>query len=414
MTMDSSMRDFLIRIKDVLVVLALPILFTFLFGYVYSNVYVEEIPIAVLDMDHSANSDLVVDSFDHSSGMAVTDRVDTESQLRDLILSGRVKGGIVIPQDFGKDVQAKGSPGLLVLIDGSNLVIGNNLYAYASTVVTTLNIGIQPNILEGGNVVPYTAEQYLTTLSFTDRMLYDPQLGYFRYIFAGILGILIQQTYLSSLISKLMEQKRRLAAYPDRDGSGAQAGEGSHAVSGVGGAILRTAALSIMAFLCCLMAGHRFFGYPLRGALPELLAMAAGFLLSVTAMALLMTAFFDEETHCVQFSMFLSLPTFLTSGYVWPEFMMAPGFAPVVKAIWPLYYFINPLRDECMKGAGMDQIAPYLRDVLIFAAVWLPVSLLFYRRKIMFLRRNAGHAQEDTGEETGLTGTGRFGKVGTK
>lgn len=380
------------KAKNVLVVLLLPVLFTLLFGYVYSNIYVEEIPIAVLDMDHSTNSDLVTDSFDDSSGMRVAARADSEAQLQDLILSGTVKGGIVIPPNFGKDVLAKQAPGLLVLIDGSNIVIGNNLYAYASTVVTTLNIGIQVSILEGGDVVPYTTTQYLSTLSFTDRMLYDPQLGYFRYVFAGVLGILIQQTYLSVLLPALMDQKRRLAAIPPDS----PLGKGS--LTALGGQILRTAMLSLASCVTCLAVANKLFAYPLRGGVPETLVLTVCFLLCMTAVAFLITSFFDDTAHCVQFSMFLSIPTFLTSGYVWPEFMMAPGFAPVIKAIWPLYYFCNPLRDVCMKSAGFPEIKHYIFGALLFAAVWLPVSTILYSRKVSTLRR-AGSGFEQPEEQ---------------
>lgn len=377
-------HEMFIKVKDVLVVLLIPVIFTLLFGYVYSNIYVEEIPIVVLDMDHSTNSELVSDSFDHSSGMKVIARLDTETQLQDMILSGKAKGGVIIPADFGKDVTTKKSPGLLVMIDGTNIVIGNNLYAYASTVVTTLNVGIQASFLAGGEVVPYTAKQYLSTLSFTDRMLYDPQLGYFRYVFAGVLGILIQQTYMSGLIPGLMEGKRRLKSLP----AGSQTGWscGSEMI----GRIVRTAMMSMISFLCCMMLANRIFSYPLRGGLAEMLALAVCFLLCMTAVVFLITAFFDDTAHCVQFSMFLSIPTFLTSGYIWPEFMMAPGFGPVIKAIWPLYYFCNPLRDVCMKGAGFADIGHYLLGALLFSIVWLPISLLVYKRKVARMRRMDG------------------------
>lgn len=366
MTLNKKMLG---RVKDVLVVLLVPVLFTLLFGYVYSNIYVEEIPVAILDLDHSENSHMVRDNFDHSSGIRITDTADSQDQLQDLILSGQVKGGVVIPPDFGKDLQEKKGPGLLVLIDGSNLVIGNNLYAYTSTVVTTLNIGIQANLLEGGSLVPYTAEQYLGTLSFTDRMLYDPQLGYFQYVFAGVLGILIQQTYVGGLIPAFMDAKKT-----------------REPLLGHG---VRIAAVSLCSFLCCLLIAHKLYSYPLRGGLAELLVLGAGFLLAMTAVAFILTAFFDDTAHCVQFSMFLSIPTFLTSGYVWPEFMMAPGFGPVIKAIWPLYYFSNPLRDVCMKGAGFGEIGHYIAGVLIFAAVWLPISMLLYRKKAKKLERRS-------------------------
>lgn len=384
-------HDRFVRIKDVLVVLVIPVLFTLLFGLVYSRIYVENIPIAVLNLDDSAMSDKIIDSFNDSKGIRVMTSVDTEDEMKDLILSGKVKGGLVIPQDFGKELQAQRSPEILVVIDGANMVIGNNLFSYANTAVATLNVGIQAGMLAGGDVAPYQAEKYLSTLSFADRMLYDPQMGYFRYVFGALLGIFIQQTYLSGLIPKLLAEKQRLRLLP------ATPATRKIAVRYMASEIVRTAMLSIIACLSCLMVAHLAFDYPLRGGLPEVLAILLDFLLCMTAASIMITAFFDDPAHCVQFSMFLSIPTVLTSGYIWPEFMMAPGFAPVIKAIWPLYYFVNPLRDVCMKGADFGDIRSYLAGSLIFAAVWLPVSMWVYRKKIQLMKQVDAQSLQEEG-----------------
>lgn len=64
--------------------------------------------------------------------------------------------------------------------------------------------------------------------------------------------------------------------------------------------------------------------------------------------------------------------------------MMPAGFAPVMKAIWPLYYFYNPLKDLMLKGAGMDAIGHYVIGGTIFAAVWLVIGVFLYARKTRF------------------------------
>lgn len=384
--MIANFHETFVKVKDILVVVAIPLIFTLLFGFVYSNIYVEDIPFAVLDLDETSSSRMIIDNFTNSGGLDVVGNVSSQEELQDMILSRQVYGGLIIPDNFEKDIQAKQGPSLLVWIDGSNIVIGNNIYSYTSTVINMLGAGVQMNILEGGSIVPYTAEQYLNTMTFTDRMLYDPQLGYMRYVFAGLLGIMIQQTYLSVLSSRLLQEKFRLTAV-----AGNSSRQDKLPVGFPDGNILlsigRLICLSTISFFLCLLTANRFYDYPLRGSVWELLALIVLFLVNMTAMGLLITSFFDDEAHCAQFCMFLSVPTFLTSGYVWPEFMMAPHFASVIKSIWPLYYLVNPLRNVCMKNADFTDIAPYLSSGILFGALWLTVTVLLFRYRIRLMRR---------------------------
>ena len=90
--------------------------------------------------------------------------------------------------------------------------------------------------------------------------------------------------------------------------------------------------------------------------------------------------------------MLLSIPTFMTSGYIWPTFVMPPGFAAVVNAVWPLHYFALPMREVMLKGAGLGEVAHYVAGGLIFAAVWFPVALLSFKIKALI----SGSRDSDT------------------
>jgi ABC-2 type transport system permease protein len=85
--------------------------------------------------------------------------------------------------------------------------------------------------------------------------------------------------------------------------------------------------------------------------------------------------------------MFMAIPTMLSCGYGWPEFMMAPGFASVVKVIWPLYYYNNPLKVLLLKGAELSAIGHYAAGGLLFAAFWVPAGLWIYRQKIRTMKQ---------------------------
>jgi len=338
--MRENNNNFNFEKKNVVLLILGPVLAIMLFGYVYSKVYVEEIPVAVYDMDNSSVSRSMIDNIQDSTGLNVSRIVDSQDEVEELLLKGEVSAGIIFPDDFGKNVSEKNSPRVLALIDGSNMIIGNNVTAYLSAIFNTVNAGIQMNMMEGSGIVPYSAEQNINTLSFVDRILYNPQMGYFKNMFAVLLTILIQQLYLSAIATMLIEYKHKIREVLDtprhirtiiRNEIIPQILEGMSSI--------------VISFLLCLIVAHKIFGYQLKGSIKITILVLLIFLVSMTAMALLFATFFEDITSCIQIIMLLSVPGVLTSGYIWPEFAMAPHFINFVKATWPLYYFNNALRD---------------------------------------------------------------------
>jgi len=99
-------------------------------------------------------------------------------------------------------------------MDNTNFMYGNNVMSAINTIFETVNAGVQMKLLEAGSLVPYQAEQSAYTLSLVDRVLYNPQLGYFYYLFPGLLSIFIQQAFLAAGVPTLIEEKNRLRDLP--------------------------------------------------------------------------------------------------------------------------------------------------------------------------------------------------------
>jgi len=378
---DMNFKEKLLKLRPYLILLFIPMLFTVLFGELMSPVFVQNIPIAVYDMDNTSKSRIVVDYFYDCPVFNVTENFDSYEAIEDQLLSGKISGAVIILKDFTKDLSAKSGAKAEVLIDGSNFLIGNNLQLYSSTILSTVNAGIQLNLLEAGGMVPEDAEQNVYTLNIADRALYNPQFGYFYYLFAGLLGIFVQQTILAVTPTVLINEKERLRQLPDHSREGLKLRFGS-----VSYKIGVFAMLNTISMLSCLLIAHKMYAYPINGTLWYVMLIHLVFLLCMFGIALALASVFDDATHCIQFVMFMAVPSFLSCGYGWPEYMMAPGFAHVIKAVWPLYYYVNPMKDLMMKGAGWEVIGHYVIGGLIFAAVWIPLGLLLFNRKLKIIK----------------------------
>ncbi|MGH4139580.1 ABC transporter permease [Clostridium sp.] len=358
--------------KNILIQIPLIVFFTFAFGTVYSNTFVDKIPMVIVDYDNSSTSRTIIKQFDESQGFKITEYANSDSEMRELILRKKVSAGLVIPKYFKKNISDQDAPKTLFVVDGTNLVVGNNAFAYGSEILNTLNAGVQLKVLEGKGMVPYEAMKSLTSMNFVQRTVYDPQMSYMKYLMFGIIGIMIQQTVLSVLAPMLIEDKRKMVNIKLRSKAGIIW------LGRVVAQITMVIILAIIGFTSCFYVICKYYNLPLRGSVQNNLILLLVFILDIIAVCFVLASIFRKVLPCVQLCMFLSVPSILTCGYVWPAFMMPTGLIEKVNLVWPIGAFINPLRDINIKGTDYLGILPYIKSGLRYAAIWIPIGIGFY------------------------------------
>jgi ABC-2 type transport system permease protein len=352
--------------KSLLVLVILPVLFTFIIGGVYCKTYIYDIPIAVVDKDNSYLSRKIISEFDNNKYLKVIEYEDNKKGINELIQERKVYGGLIIPKDFFENVKEGNAPKSLFLVDGTNMILGNNVYARGTEVLNTLNIGSQLSILEGKEMLPVMAEKTIESLSFIDRILYDPQLSYMEYLFVAIMGIFVQQTFLAVMVPALVEERKYLT----------QKGGAGKIIS----KSIVVGSFIFITFLICLFFANRVFYLPVRGSMFIVLIILSIFIINLTVPALLISAFTKDVLKGSQLCMFLSVPTILTAGYVWPEYMMPDLLRIGVKAFWPLIYYANPVKDILIKNVPFEVVLPYIVEGMIYGIVWLPAAVIIFKK----------------------------------
>jgi ABC-2 type transport system permease protein len=83
----------------------------------------------------------------------------------------------------------------------------------------------------------------------------------------------------------------------------------------------------------------------------------------------------------VQLTFFFFLPSMLLSGFMFP-FRGMPVWAQGVGELLPLTHFLRIVRGILLKGNGVQDIAPELWPMALFAAVALVIAMIRYRRTL--------------------------------
>lgn len=375
----------------------MPIIAAFILGLLTGNPFVENIPFGVVDNDNSTLSRTIVQQLKIHPGLNVNYYADSESELEQLIKEKKVNGGIVIPKDFGKDVSLIKSPSVLLLIDNTNILIGGNASAYASTVLGTLNAGGQISVLEGKNMVPSVAKETISSFSYVERVLYDPQSSYLRNLIYTVIPFAAQLAFVTQfLVPLLIKKKKEFCDIKIRSK------EGLGTIFNIFARILLISTMLVISTFIALCIVGKLFGVPLRGDIYIYIAIMYLLFINLTAIGLFFAAIIDNVGYFLLFYNMVNLIIMMTSCIAYPEFMIPSGLVKTIKCIWPFVHASVPLKYLNLKGVGWDALFPYIRNGLLYTLFWLPVGLAVYAARITFTKHKNKKLKhkEDLNEKT--------------
>ncbi|HHW01831.1 MAG TPA: ABC transporter permease [Thermoanaerobacterales bacterium] len=348
------------------IIFAGPVLLTLLFGGVYIHNYLEDIPVAVLDEDNTSLSRNIIRQFDENERFYVKYYCSSRDELKGKIDSREVYMGIYIPRDFYKDINTRKSTSVLILVDGTNMVIGNTAYAAAANIVQTMAAGVQIKLLEASGMLPEEAKKMAMVFQFNDRMLYDPRLTYMNYLILGFVSVFLQQVMVSSLGLSVIEDRAVLA-------------KGNTFLKLII-KILAFSLFSVPSIFISIGIVHSIFKVPVRGDLSIILLMCIAFVFAVSCPTVIIASLTGDKLKFYQLSFMLSLPTFVSSGYVWPKDQMPHALLMIIKALWPLIYFHKPFADVIFKGVPFSAVKSDMIQMLAYTFFWMPVAMWILRK----------------------------------
>ncbi len=367
--LESFKREFksIFKYKGMVILLFIgPIFLTLYFGGVYYNDYLNDIPIAVLDEDNSSLSNLVTGYFLTSERFDVTNYPASRGELQKLIDEGTVQMGICIPDGFERDVTTYKSSQILAVTDGSNIVVANNAYAQATMIAQSVSAGVEMKLIQGKGVTPRLAQNIALVYNLGERILYDPKMTYMNYLIVCFLAIFFQQLMLSSMGSTFIRDSEYIA-------EGNVPAKIFGAVSACFAGILPSILLSIFTML-------KLFHVPMIGSMLTVTVLTIFFTLSIMGPSLLIASVAKDKVKYSQFEFMLSLPTFVSSGCVWPMNQMPKLLEIIVKACWPLANYAKVVQEVLIKGMNFKYVIPNLLQLGIFSLVWLPAGIMCYKR----------------------------------
>lgn len=349
----------------------MPLLYLFLFGYMYSPHVVNQIPTVILDFAQTETSRTIVQGFQDTDRFKIIAEVGTEQEVQEMIDSRQAVAGVVIPEDLDQSLKKRQGSEVLIMVNGTNMMYSNSVVSSANEIVATISAGISMKTLGAVQGAAQDAVRgEAIPLSFRTKILYNPTYNYANFLLLGLMGTAIQQmVFMYVAISFCREKEQKLFPALLEQYSVVQI----IAAKVISYLLINMFSMNLVLSMCIL-----FYKIPFRGSLLALELLFGAFILAVSGLGILLSLICKGELEATQYAMLVAVPSFLFSGFTWPLSSMH-GLAWVLNRILPLTYLVNDVRDIALMGIGLEEVCPSILVLAAIAAVLIPVSGLLVK-----------------------------------
>lgn len=347
-------------------IVMVPIMQLLLFGYAL-NTDPKHLPTAVISQDNSEISRAFVAGLNNTEYFSVDHSISSDAEGHALLKSGEVIFVITIPAHFERDLVRGRKPQLLMEADASDPVASSSALVAASGMLETVikqQLKGPLSRLQAGSP-PITLQTH---------RLYNPE-GFTHYnIVPGLIAIILTMTGVMMTALSITRERERgtmenLLAMPVSP------------LEMMAGKIMPYVLIGFFQSTLIVLAARLLFDVPIIGSLPLLFGTLTIFIICNMALGFTLSASAENQTQALQMSMFVTLPSIMLSGFLFP-FLGMPEWAQVIGNTIPATHFMAISRGILLKGSNFIEIWPHVWPLLMFMVVITLIAMKRFRRTL--------------------------------
>jgi ABC-2 type transport system permease protein len=342
-----------------------PFAYAFIFGGVYWNGRTTNVPIVIVDQDHSRLSRELTTALRSSDSLSIVGFANSPEELLTLVRREEAYACVMFPLNFERDVLAGRSPRVGVVVDGSNTLIGGTALTAVRTVVSTYQVGVDRRALEATGIPSGRVSTIARPIVMTGRQLFNPTSNYSYFLLIGLVCA-ASQSVLRMITGMSIGLDNNAAL--------------RQSVTGDLPSIPWLFATKV-AGTCCLAIPVVFgaaasvltvFGMPHRGSLLLIFSALAVYVVIHICMGFGYYGMCKSYILSTHLHMFMAVILFFLSGFTWPYYAMPPAVQAIAHCI-PIFHMNCIMRKVNLVGAEAGWVLPHLLALgiwLILAYAW--------------------------------------------
>ena len=348
---------------------AMPIGMLLLFGYAV-NTDVEHLPAVVWDQSQTSDSRDFITSVRNTQYLNPDNFVQGYAQIEDYLDSGKARAAVIIPPDFGKNLQGDKQASVQVLVDGSDPTVARAVMSAFQMLGLDKSLQLQSERL----VAMGTATSQSAPLNIETRVWYNPDMKSKVFNIPALIGLILQNVIAMLTSFAIVREKERgtmeqLIVTPIRS------------LELLLGKLLPFVFIGFVSLTLILATGIFWFGVVPIGSIPLLVLLSTIFLFTILAIGLLISSVAKTQLQAMQMTFILILPSILLSGFIFPRETM-PKLLQIMGGLLPLTYFLKIVRGIFLKGVGMEYLWQDTLTLCAFAIILLAIAAKKFKKNL--------------------------------
>jgi ABC-2 type transport system permease protein len=336
-TFSVARKEFLHILRDpatLFFALFIPVLELFMLGYAI-NTNVRHIRTAVLDQCRTEESRKLLQAFVNSEDFRIVMHVWSDEELSRAIVAGKARVGIKIPENYSRQLEAKQTAQILVLVDGSESSIAGEALNVSNA------IALRESLFRvlGDRSLPVEARP---------TIMFNPDTRSANFFIPGLMVVMCQMMAIMLSANAIVREKEKgtleqLFMTPVRAGEL------------IFGKLIPYLVLTVLEFCTILFLMWSVFQVPIHGYVVTLLMLTMPFVFCMLGCGLYISTRVATREAAGQAAMGTMMPSIFLSGYVFPLDSM-PLFFQWVGYLFPTTWLIDAARGVILRGAGWQEL----------------------------------------------------------
>ena len=169
----------------------LPVVSFAFFAVIFERGVARNIPIAVLDEDHTTLSRKVTQMIDDTPTAMVSYEVQSMEEAQRLMREGRISAIVHIPAFFEKNILSNSQTHIECSVSGTNITVNGLLSKDLQTAVTTFQAGVQLQLLMKQGLTEKQAMAQIMPVRFVKHVLFNPYINYSYYLSPSFMPMML-------------------------------------------------------------------------------------------------------------------------------------------------------------------------------------------------------------------------------
>lgn len=348
------------------IIFGIPLVQLVVLGFAITN-EVKHVSLILGDQDNSQYSREILRSFNQTDRFDIVSYESDFTKVQEMIQAWEAQVAVIIPPDFGKDLQSGQTPAVQIIIDG---IDGNTAGIAVGNAQGILNQFVENNFPGQQRQVGLQQQKLV---SMETRMWYNDNLDSAQYMIPGIVVVLI--TVISMMLSaiNLVREKEigtleQLMVTP------------LNKYQILTGKLLPFLILTFIEMTIVLIFAKFIFSISIQGSFLLFAALSLLYLFTTLGLGIFVSTITATQQQAMFISWFIMVFTLLMSGFFIPIENM-PGLLQDITYLNPMRYFMYITRDIIQKGSGFIELLQDVIPMTIYGVLIFLFGVLNFRKR---------------------------------